>query len=218
MQDLPRSNAGALFVVSAPSGAGKTSLLKALRSRISNLRVAISHTTRLPRHGERDGIHYHFVDQTTFMTMVSQGCFLEHAQVFDNFYGTTESAVHEVLRHGHSLCLEIDWQGAAQVRKRFPTACSIFILPPSLAALRARLASRAQDDMKTIARRMRDACKELSHYPEYDYLVVNDSFEQALNDLYCIVRAQETRIECQAVRLSGLLSDLLVGTEGCLID
>jgi len=180
---------GNLFIVSAPSGAGKSSLLQALRKLYPELKVAISHTTRTPRPNEINGIHYYFVDKFMFMQMVGNGEFLEHAQVFDNLYGTSENEVRAVLNNGGDLILEIDWQGAIQVRRRFPTALSIFILPPSLTALYERLSGRAQDSTEVIKRRMKAAQQELTHYPEYDYLIVNDNFEKALNDLASIVIA-----------------------------
>ncbi|KOR31959.1 guanylate kinase [Achromatium sp. WMS3] len=200
---------GNLFVVSAPSGAGKSSLLRALRERYPALQIAVSHTTRLPRPGEHNGLDYHFVDKQTFLEMVGNGEFLEHAQVFDHFYGTSELAVHAMLKQGHSLVLEIDWQGAKQVRKRFPQAICIFILPPSLQTLRERLTKRAQDNLEIIERRMQDAQEDLSHYAEYDYLIANQHFEQAVNELYAIVMAQELHIKRQGPRLASLLRELL---------
>jgi len=200
---------GSLFVVSAPSGAGKSSLLRALREQEPELSVAVSHTTRPPRPGEQDGVHYHYVDRDTFAAMIEQGAFLEHAQVFDRFYGTSEAAVCGSLEQGCDLVLEIDWQGARQVRHRFPDACGIFILPPSMAALRERLTGRGQDSEEVIERRMRDAQAEMSHYPEYDYLVVNDRFEQAVADLHCIMTAQRLSQDVQERRLQDTLSGLL---------
>lgn len=200
---------GNLFVVSAPSGAGKSSLLRALLQREPALRVAVSHTTRPPRPGERDGEHYHFVDPESFQRLVEEGGFLEHAQVFDRFYGTSEEAVRGPLQAGEDLVLEIDWQGAQQVRRRFPEACTIFIIPPSVEALRERLIGRGQDSDAVIERRMRAAVDEMSHYPEYDYLVVNDDFEQALDDLRCIMTARRLRLESQAGRMEGTLRELL---------
>jgi guanylate kinase len=200
---------GNLFVVSAPSGAGKSSLLRALRERLPDLQVAVSHTTRCPRPGEVDGAHYHFVDRETFTGMIEEGAFLEHAQVFDRFYGTSERAVRGPLETGSDLVLEIDWQGARQVRRRFPDACSLFILPLSLQALRERLSRRGQDSKQVIERRMRDAVSELSHYPEYDYLVVNDDFDTALDQLRCILVARGLRERTQSQRLEGVLRGLL---------
>ena len=200
---------GTLFVVSAPSGAGKSSLLQTLRQLRPQLRVAVSHTTRPPRPGEKNGIHYHFVDQKTFLEKVEGGEFLEHAQVFDHLYGTAETAVHEGLNRGSDLILEIDWQGANQVRRRFPEACCIFILPPSLKVLKERLTKRAQDSDVVIARRMQDAQREIAHYPEYDYLVVNDSFERALDELHSIIVAKNLQTAKQTPRLVTMLSALL---------
>lgn len=200
---------GNLFIVSAPSGAGKSSLLRALLQREPGLRVAVSHTTRPPRPGERDGEHYHFVDPGAFARLVAEAAFLEHARVFDFFYGTSESAVRGPLEAGDDLVLEIDWQGAQQVRRRFRQVCSIFILPPSVAALRERLKGRGEDSEAVIERRMRAAADEMSHYPEYDYLVVNDRFEQALEELRCIMTARRLRLERQAGRLEGVLRELL---------
>ncbi len=184
---------GILFVVSAPSGAGKTSLLKALLEAESGLTVSISHTTRPPRPGEEDGVHYHFVDQEAFARIRDADGFLESAQVFDNCYGTSERAVREGLARGDDVVLEIDWQGARQVRRRLPEAVSIFIAPPSVNELRRRLEARAQDSAEVIARRMADAEADLAHRDEYDYLVVNEVFDAALADLRAIVRAERLR-------------------------
>lgn len=200
---------GVLFVVSAPSGAGKTSLLRALIPTDPRLRLSISHTTRAPRPGEEDGVHYRFVDRTAFEAMVAAGEFLEHAQVFDNLYGTAERSVRAVLGGDLDVVLEIDWQGARQVRARFPEAVSVFVAPPSVAALRERLSGRGQDSAEVIERRMRDARGELSHFGEYDYLVVNDVFEQALSDLRAIVAAERLRRPRQQERLAAALDAML---------
>jgi len=200
---------GVLFVVSAPSGAGKTSLLRALIPTDPRLRLSISHTTRAPRPGEADGVHYHFVDRAAFEAMVAAGEFLEHAQVFDNLYGTAERSVRAVLGGDLDVVLEIDWQGARQVRARFPEAVSVFVAPPSVAALRERLSGRGQDSADVIERRMRDARGELSHFGEYDYLVVNDVFEQALADLRAIVAAERLRRPRQQERLGAALDAML---------
>jgi guanylate kinase len=199
---------GILFIVSAPSGAGKTSLVKSLLANDRGLGLAISYTTRRPRPGEQNGVHYHFVDASTFGAMVDAGDFLEHAEVFGNRYGTAEATVRAELVRGRDLVLEIDWQGARQVRTRFPAAVSVFVLPPSLAALEERLRGRGQDGPEVIAGRMARARSELSHHGEYDYLVVNDRFEDALFDLGCVVRAERLRHDRQAERLSGLLTGL----------
>jgi len=201
---------GILFIVSAPSGAGKTSLLKALLANDQGLGLAISYTTRSPRPGEQDGVHYHFVDSATFGAMVDAGDFLEHAEVFGSRYGTAEATVRTELGRGRDLVLEIDWQGARQVRKRFPAAVSVFVLPPSLATLEERLRDRGQDAPEVIVGRMARARAELSHYGEYDYLVVNDRFEDALSDLGCVVRAERLRHDRRA---EGLL-ELLAGLDG----
>ncbi|WP_456445816.1 guanylate kinase [Thiolapillus sp.] len=200
---------GNLFIVSAPSGAGKTSLLKALLERDADLKLSVSHTTRTPRPGEVDGVHYHFVSVDEFMRLAGEGAFLEQAQVFDNYYGTSQAAVQSLLDEGHDVVLEIDWQGARQVRKAFPEAISIFIVPPSVAALRERLGNRGQDDESIIERRMRDARSELSHYAEYDYLVVNDDFDLALDELQCIVRAERLKLTRSAARNAAALQEML---------
>lgn len=193
------SKGGTLFVLSAPSGAGKSSLAKALVECTPGLAVSVSHTTRAPRPGERDGVHYHFVDRARFQAMVEAGEFLEHAQVFDNFYGTSRRAVEDLLAHGRHVLLDIDWQGARRIKALMPNTRTIFILPPSIAALEQRLRTRGQDSEATIARRMRDAVAELSHYPEFDHLVVNDDFARALADLCAIVSGRP-----EAVRPLGL--------------
>ncbi len=203
------SQQGTLFIVSAPSGAGKTSLLKALIPTDENLVLSVSHTTRAMRPGEQDGVHYHFVDKDEFLRLVGEGAFLEHAQVFDNYYGTAEAAVREQLASGQDVVLEIDWQGARQVRERFPEAVSVFIAPPSIEALRERLGGRGTDSDEVIERRMRDARNELSHYAEYDYLVINDDFDRALADLGHIVGAERLRLPRQASRYAEQLAAML---------
>ncbi len=203
------SNQGNLFIVSAPSGAGKTSLLKKLLKADKNLALSVSHTTRSPRPGEQDGVEYHFVSVAEFMAQAGEGAFLEQAQVFDNYYGTSQEGVKFQLQAGLDVVLEIDWQGARQVRKAFPDAISIFIIPPSIEALRERLGNRGQDDEEIIERRMKDARNELSHYAEYDYLVVNDRFEDALDDLACIVRSIRLRLQQNAQRHIQALQEML---------
>jgi guanylate kinase len=202
---------GSLFVVSAPSGAGKTSLVAALLESDEALALSVSFTTRARRPGEVDGQHYHFVDQDTFDRMVDEGAFIEYARVFGNAYGTAESVLRDTLLGGQDLLLEIDWQGAGQVRQRIPEAISIFIVPPSLTALEERLRGRGQDSDTVIRERMAEAKRELSHWAEYQYLVVNDRFDQALSDLQHIVAAERLRSARQASRqrerLGTLLSD-----------
>ena len=200
---------GTLYILSAPSGAGKTSLLKALREQDPALQVSISHTTRAMRPGEEDGVHYHFVDRERFLAKVAQGDFLEHAEVFGNYYGTDEAGVRGQLDAGQDTVLEIDWQGAQQVRKRFPEAVSVFILPPSPEALYERLSNRGQDSEEVIQGRMREAVSEMSHYAEFDYLVFNDVFDQALSELAAIVTSQRLRLEVQSASHSETLSRLL---------
>ncbi len=204
---------GTLFIVSAPSGAGKTSLLKALVDVQPRIAVSVSHTTRAMRPGERAGLDYHFVDRDRFLRMADEGAFLEHAEVFGNFYGTSESGIQGQLKKGLDVILEIDWQGARQVRERFPDAQSIFILPPTPEALRERLKSRGQDTEEIIVRRMREAVSEMSHCTEFDYLVVNDDFGTALEELRCILSATGLRQPIQARRLAEKLEALLADGE-----
>lgn len=191
---------GILFVVSAPSGAGKTSLVEALLENDPALSLSVSYTTRPARPGEIDGSHYHFVDRARFEEMVEAKAFIEYARVFDNAYGTAEATLRETLNQGQDLLLEIDWQGARQVRARFPASVSIFIAPPSLPALEQRLRGRGQDSDDVIRDRMGKAQDELSHWPEYDYLVVNEHFEKALSDLACIVTTERLRTDHQGKR------------------
>ena len=200
--------AGHLFVISAPSGAGKTSLVRALVARTANLSVSVSHTTRARRDGEADGADYHFVDAATFGHMAANGEFLEHATVFDHAYGTSRAAVAACLEQGIDVILEIDWQGARSIRAAAPDAISVFVLPPSVAELERRLRGRG-DAEAGIARRMRDAVREMSHYDEYDYLVVNDDFDGALAALTAIVGASRLRREVQRQRHAGLLAELV---------
>jgi len=200
---------GILFIVSAPSGAGKTSLLRELVPKDPQLVMSVSHATRPMRDGEQDGVHYHFVSVAEFEALIEAGAFLEHAQVFDNFYGTSESAVKAQLASGQDVILEIDWQGARQVRQRFPLAVSIFIAPPSIAALRERLSGRGQDSEEVVQRRMADARSELSHFPEYEYLVINDDFDTALADLQAIFRAERLREPRQADAAARSLAKML---------
>ena len=200
---------GTLYVFSAPSGAGKTSLVKALLDSTSHIGVSVSHTTRAPRPGETDGQDYHFVSKEAFEQLIGKGAFLEHAQVFDNYYGTSQHWVESELAAGRDVILEIDWQGAQQVRRLMPETVSVFIAPPSIEALQQRLSQRGQDDADTIERRMKDARSEMSHYGEYDYLIINDDFDNALQELRAIVIARRHRLEAQSQRHADILQSLL---------
>jgi guanylate kinase len=203
------TSTGTLYTVSAPSGAGKTSLVNALIKRCDGLRVSVSHTTRPMRPGEQDGVNYHFVAEKVFLTMLQQAEFLEHARVFGNLYGTSGVWVEQQLKHGHDIILEIDWQGAQQVKRLLPETRAIFILPPSREALQQRLKDRGQDDPGIIENRMKLAVEEMSHYVEGDYLVVNKDFDQALDELQSIVISQRLLIARQQEVLSDMLQDLL---------
>lgn len=200
---------GQLYVISAPSGAGKTSLVKALLESAPNLEVSVSHTTRDIRPGETDGINYHFVDESEFESIRDADGFFEWAQVFGNFYGTSSQAVQEKLADGIDVILEIDWQGARQVKALVKTAISIFVLPPSTAALRSRLTDRGQDNDEIIEGRMQAARDEMAHYSEADFIVLNDDFETALHDLQSIVRSQRLSQKIQSRELTRVIDDLL---------
>ena len=177
-----------LFIIAAPSGCGKTSLVKALLGSSSKLSVSVSHTTRKPRKGEINGENYHFVSKERFGEMISNNDFVEHAEVFGNMYGTARSNIKEKLDANIDIILEIDWQGARQVRENMPNSISIFILPPSKNVLLQRLTDRGQDDKETISKRMKNSESEMSHYDEFEYLVINDQFDSALNDLKAIIQ------------------------------
>jgi guanylate kinase len=200
---------GRLYVVSAPSGAGKTSLVKALMEREPRIRFSVSYTTRKPRPNEIPGRDYHFVTIERFAEMAAHDEFLEHAQVFDNCYGTGVRAVEEALANGEQLLLEIDWQGARQVRNRLPEAHSIFILPPSRGSLEHRLKGRSTDSEAVIARRLKDAAQDLAHWAEFDYVVINDRFEQALEDLRAIVEGRGGSLAAQRPEVAALAAELL---------
>lgn len=200
---------GTLYIISAPSGAGKTSLVKALIESNLQVRVSVSHTTRAIRPGEVNGVNYHFVDRQQFNEMLERNEFLEHADVFDNLYGTSQKWIEQTLAEGYDLVLEIDWQGAQQVRHLLPQSRSIFILPPTQEALRHRLTSRGQDNGETIERRMRESVSEMSHYVEYDYLLINDNFSDALDDLRAIFRSNQLVQGRQQQLHHGLLAELL---------
>ena len=203
------ASTGTLYIVSAPSGAGKTSLVKALLDAQPQVRVSVSHTTRPMRPGEVDGVNYHFVSREEFLQRLEHNEFLEHAEVFGNLYGTSQRWVEQTLEEGYDLILEIDWQGAQQVRRLMPQAKSIFILPPTQEALRQRLNNRGQDSDEIIDKRMREAVSEMSHYVEYDYLVINDDFAHALIDLQSIFRANQLIQKTQQQRHARLLGELL---------
>lgn len=200
---------GTLFIFSAPSGAGKTSLVTSLLDCTQHIGVSVSHTTRAPRPGEVDGKNYHFVSQDEFIRMVGEGAFLEHAQVFDNYYGTSQAWVESELAAGRDVILEIDWQGAQQVRRLIEDTVTVFIAPPSISSLRERLRKRKQDDEATIERRMRDARNEMSHFVEYDYLIINDDFDTTLQELRSIIIARRHRLAAQQIRHSQAINNLL---------
>jgi len=185
----PNPSKGVLYIVSAPSGAGKTSLVKALLKTDPAIRLSVSYTTRAPRPGETEGRDYHFVDRQRFELMLAEGEFLEHAEVYGNFYGTSKGSISRDLNAGHDILLEIDWQGAAQVKRHFPESTSIFILPPSFSALRSRLKGREQDSDEVIERRLAAAAHDVAHADAFDYIMVNDDFDQAILDLVAITRS-----------------------------
>lgn len=200
---------GTLFIISAASGTGKTSLVKELLATTKNLVVSVSHTTREPRRGEIDGEHYYFTNKEEFMRLVGEAEFLEHAEVFGNYYGTSKTAVNDLLNAGVDVILEIDWQGALQVKRQFKDAVSIFILPPNREALRSRLSNRAQDTLKVIEERLAGAVREMQEYVNFDYIVINDDFNQALNELQSIVCTYRLQVTKQSAKNQQLISDLL---------
>nr|WP_136251246.1 guanylate kinase [Ningiella ruwaisensis] len=206
---------GNLFIVAAPSGAGKSSLISALlaqsqrHSLINQAQLSVSHTTRAPREGEIDGQHYHFVDVEKFESLIAQQAFYEYAKVFDNYYGTSIAAISDKLKQGVDVFLDIDWQGARQIKALNPEVSSIFILPPSIEALRERLVGRGKDAQAVIDKRMQQAVSEMSHYNEFDYLIVNDDFDTALAELTSIVNATSLKTLKQTQRHGDLLTQLL---------
>ena len=197
-----------LYVVAAPSGGGKTSLINALLEKHDRIRLSVSYTTRTARPGEKDGVHYHFVDNPTFDGLIENNAFLEHAEVFGHRYATGRAAVEKKLHAGFDVLLDIDWQGARQIRKSFPLSCTIFILPPSLEALRKRLAIRGQDSEEVIEERMREARAEISYSSEFDYLIINDDFDQALADLQSIICHRKLHRPDQKDQYEDLLAEL----------
>jgi len=200
---------GTLYIVAAPSGAGKSSLVNALLERERDIVLSISHTTRPPRPGDVDGEHYHFVNSGVFERLIADNAFLEHAEVFGNLYGTSRKAVEPLLAQGRDVLLEIDWQGARQVRKVMPDSVSIFILPPSREELERRLRTRAADNAVTIARRLAESREEIAHVDDFDYVVVNDQFADALADLRSVVTTRRLRRAAQTERHAALIADLL---------
>ncbi len=202
---------GNLFIVCAPSGAGKTSLVNELLKADPQIRLSVSHTTRKPRAGEVDGREYHFVTERRFEQMLEQGAFLESALVHGNHYGTSQGWINEQRAAGSDILLEIDWQGAAQVRKLIPESIGIFVLPPSFETLLSRLNKRAQDPPDVIARRLVVAREEISHFTEFDYVIINDKFDEAVQDLSGIVRAQRLRLSAQLARHSDLINRMKQG-------
>ncbi|ABO25363.1 guanylate kinase [Shewanella loihica] len=201
---------GNLFIISAPSGAGKSSLLSAiLQDKPADMKVSVSHTTRQPRVGEVDGEHYHFVNVDEFKALIDKQAFFEWAEVFGNYYGTSKAAIEVMLEKGIDVFLDIDWQGAQQVKEMMPEAIGVFILPPSKAELERRLTGRGQDSAEVIAGRMAQATSEISHYGEYDFIIVNDDFEQAQVDLKAIIRSQRLTRASQIHAQNDMLNDLL---------
>lgn len=202
------STAGSLFIVAAPSGAGKSTLVNALLAQEPQIKLSISSTTRAPRPGEQDGREYHFTTVEDFIARQKAGEFLEHAEVHGNYYGTSRLIIEEQMRAGTDVLLEIDWQGAQQVRKQFPDAVGIFILPPSIPALEERLKKRGQDEPHVITRRILAAGGEMAHSPEFEYVIINQDFTTALSELNAIVKATRCRFTQQAARNSELFAQL----------
>lgn len=206
---MAKNNLGQIFIVAAPSGGGKTSLVSALVDALSDIQVSISHTTRDKRQGERDGDHYHFIDESKFLNMVKQHDFVEHAEVFGHWYGTSKRAIQSNLSQGIDIILDIDWQGASQIKASYPQAASIFVMPPSLDALAQRLNARKRESAQVIAQRMECARDEMSHFQSFDYLIINDHFEDALSQLKAIVISERLKLSRQIKKQHNLLSILL---------
>ena len=200
---------GHLYIISAPSGAGKTSLIKALLKSVDRIKVSVSHTTRPRRPKEVDGVDYHYINVEQYQKMLAEGDFLEYAEVFGNHYGTSKKSVEELVDRGTDVILELDWQGARQIQKKMPKAIRIFVLPPSLDALQQRLNDRAQDDDSVIQKRMLEAKQEMSHYNEYQFVIINDDFEVAFNELKSLVTAERLRLERQSFEHHDLINSLI---------
>ena len=212
MLEMTMSGIGTLYIISAPSGAGKSSLISALLNKSgheSQLQVSVSHTTRAPRNGEHNGQHYHFVDVAEFKQLIEENVFFEWAEVFGNYYGTSRTVIEQQLAKGIDVFLDIDWQGARQVKNLMPQAQGIFILPPSRPELERRLIGRGQDSDEIIASRMEKAVSEMSHHDEYEYLIINDDFEQALSDFSAIIISNRLKQSQQAIKHCDMLKDLL---------
>jgi len=201
-------SSGTLYIISAPSGAGKTSLISSLLEKIEDAEMAVSHTTRAPREGETNGKHYHFVSESEFLEDVKQDKFLEYANVFGNHYGTSKQAAEMLLQKGVDVILEIDWQGAQQVRKLMPEAQSIFILPPSKEELERRLRGRGTDSDEVIAKRLGQSCDDIKHYNEFDYIVINDDFDDSVQQLASIFHANRAKLEKQKIKNRAVLESL----------
>ncbi len=206
----PETNCGMLYIISAPSGAGKTSLLKALLEETDLIEVSVSYTTREKRAGEREGVDYHYISQERFKQMIDDEQFIEHAEVFGNYYGTSKRQIKEKLKAGIDIILEIDWQGAQQVRKQFDCCTNVFIIPPSRRELLSRLQERAQDSSEVIEQRMDEFIEQMSHYDEFEYLIVNDQFSHALGELKALIYAFRLRQSSQCRRHQSLIDALLV--------
>ena len=196
-------------MVAAPSGGGKTSLISALLKKDERVQLSVSYTTRPPRPGEVDSVHYHFVDEDSFRTLIDRKAFLEYASVFDYHYGTSREAVEQQLAAGFDVLLDIDWQGARQIRNSFPSSRSIFVIPPSLDVLRQRLIERGQDNDTVVQRRMRDAQAEISHWDEFDFLIINKKFDEALGELHSIIRSGKLRQPYDQKQYGEILAELL---------
>lgn len=209
---------GSLFIITAASGTGKTSLVKQLLATTNDLTVSVSHTTRAPRPGEIDGQHYHFTDVDTFTTAIAENNFLEHAEVFGNYYGTSEQSVRAQLQAGVDVILEIDWQGALQVKQVFPDARMIFILPPSLATLRQRLSTRGQDSIEVIEQRLSGAVTEMQQHIHFDFVIINDNFEVALTELKAIIVADRQTLKRQQRRHQRTITTLLANSTEDSLD